>query len=750
MSKMPSVIRTIHLNQNTYHGVTIEPTLVNFFYGKNGVGKSTLTRVIQNQVGISPVPENQEILVFNTDFINENIRVDDAIPGLFTMSHESIEQENLLQEKEARQTELEEEDANLKERKSVIGSELQTRMTAFYDACWNLTAQDRGTFRAYADGKRITKKALAQKLTEIHEPFTDKYEDLENLYQAAFSTDDTVYPQYTTVLAKFQQKNLSLLSQPILSSSDSPFAAFIRNIGATDWVHQGHDQFAGKAKKICPYCNQPLPKDYSEQFSAVFDEQYKKDIRAVEKIADAYTSYTGLCLSTLKGNLDISFSLLDTTEYREKLDTLQTIFELNHQKLKQKLASPSSTVTLEDTYELLKEIGVIISRFNEKITCHNEAVKDRETSQKAVLNKVWVRMASLVSDERKVYTAAAKPLIEEGETILARQAEIKAELTALKAEIKALSKEVASLDPTIDSINERLEDYGFTGFRLRKDKKEKNKFRIVRGENEAARGLSEGEKNFLGFLYFYYKIFNQNPADAERKEKIIVIDDPISSMDSSSIFHISSMVRDLIDKCLLNAKISKTPKTSTIRQLFVLTHNAFFHRQITYDKLMDDNFDFVNSYLITKERNVSAIHLCIHKDPDSDAPARERNYSPVQNTYAALWKEYRDTTSVTGLQRIMRQILDYYFIQISGHAKTSFNKMVEEKLDAMPEGSESQLFADIRALLGYVYLESLEIDDGFDNMTVNPRAASLRKAFMRIFELMGQKQHYDMMMSFPS
>ena len=38
--KLPGVVQKITLNTNTYQNRSIEPTLINFFFGKNGAGKS--------------------------------------------------------------------------------------------------------------------------------------------------------------------------------------------------------------------------------------------------------------------------------------------------------------------------------------------------------------------------------------------------------------------------------------------------------------------------------------------------------------------------------------------------------------------------------------------------------------------------------------------------------------------------------------------------------------------------------------
>ena len=50
--KMQSAIERITLNDATFTGEVIEPTFVNFFYGKNGAGKSTIARSLRDNIGI--------------------------------------------------------------------------------------------------------------------------------------------------------------------------------------------------------------------------------------------------------------------------------------------------------------------------------------------------------------------------------------------------------------------------------------------------------------------------------------------------------------------------------------------------------------------------------------------------------------------------------------------------------------------------------------------------------------------------
>lgn len=66
--KMQSAIERITLNDATFTGEVIEPTFVNFFYGKNGAGKTTIARSLRDNTGIEwkMVSQHQTMMCLHT------------------------------------------------------------------------------------------------------------------------------------------------------------------------------------------------------------------------------------------------------------------------------------------------------------------------------------------------------------------------------------------------------------------------------------------------------------------------------------------------------------------------------------------------------------------------------------------------------------------------------------------------------------------------------------------------------------
>jgi wobble nucleotide-excising tRNase len=86
--------------------------------------------------------------------------------------------------------------------------------------------------------------------------------------------------------------------------------------------------------------------------------------------------------------------------------------------------------------------------------------------------------------------------------------------------------------------------------------------------NEPKRGLkntlSEGEKTALAFAYFLSKIKAEVP-EQDRKNTIIVIDDPISSLDENRLYSIAYLI---------------SSEFSDFNQLFLLSHNLPFLKHL--------------------------------------------------------------------------------------------------------------------------------------------------------------------------
>lgn len=306
----------------------------------------------------------------------------------------------------------------------------------------------------------------------------------------------------------------------------------------------------------------------------------------------------------------------------------------------------------------------------------------------------------------------------------------------------------ANTEAAIDSINKILRDSGFQGFSIRAKDGVENVYEIVRENGTVAENLSEGERNFIAFLYFYHRVRGSMNSE-ELKEKIVVIDDPVSSMDSTALFLVSAIVREMINVCRNNTEyLNPQVPGDYIKQLFILTHNVYFHREVTYQQV--GYYNCTSFYMIRKNDNVSTVKLC--KRQNKEIPSEEENYNPVQNSYAALWDELRDLHSTIPALNVMRRILEYYFLQLCGYEGSDLRSIVLEKKEnrekfikqvegEKPDMTDYQLAS---SLLAYINNPN-GISDGLNYVEDCEDAEAYKRVFQMIFDALGQSQHYKIM-----
>lgn len=754
--KVPSAIENITLNRATFTDVPVaDLTFVNFFYGNNGAGKSSIAHAIEEDDGVvwadGKSADDYDVLVYNQDFINENFVNYGDLKGVFIFGEEDIEAKKRI-------AELTEEKKKKSDAKVAAGEDYKQKtagvdaaLTQFQDACFSKTADIRKRFEKCMDGKK-QKRNFAEAVLGEKTPKEHDLPELERLYGVAFDDTARAYAEFkkagATTYGSLPGKEM--LDKVIVSSSDTPFARFLKALGSTasDWVRDGHTHFSGSAGGKCPYCQQKLPANFENEIAATFDAQYQQDIRDLGQFQSTYGRETADIVRVLQTNTTDAMPSLDLRAYQEKLSLLESKFEVNRQRIAEKVKEPSKTVSLEDTDTLLLEIGAMIDGINKLIKANNDVIAAKKSSKEKCKTEIMQYLAFMLADEVTSYKDEVARLEKEIKDITERGTLLRKEISELTREISELNKHNANTEAAIDSINKILRDSGFQGFSIRAKDGVENVYEIVRENGTVAENLSEGERNFIAFLYFYHRVRGSMNSE-ELKEKIVVIDDPVSSMDSTALFIVSAIVREMINVCRNNTEyLNPQVPGDYIKQLFILTHNVYFHREVTYQQV--GYYNCTSFYMIRKNDNVSTVKLC--KRQNKEIPSEEENYNPVQNSYAALWDELRDLHSTIPALNVMRRILEYYFLQLCGYEGSDLRSIVLEKKEnrekfikqvegEKPDMTDYQLAS---SLLAYINNPN-GISDGLNYVEDCEDAEAYKRVFQMIFDALGQSQHYKMM-----
>ena len=198
----------------------------------------------------------------------------------------------------------------------------------------------------------------------------------------------------------------------------------------------------------------------------------------------------------------------------------------------------------------------------------------------------------------------------------------------------------------------------------------------------------------------------------------MVLDDPICSLDSTVLYIVSSMVKSLIKDI--------RDGNSDVEQIFILTHNVFFHKEASFadgrTKILND----VNYWIISKDDNITSIR------------SFEEN-NPIKTSYELLWQELKTNSSASSItiQNIMRRIIENYF--------SILGKDVDEKIVNSFDTTEDKMIC--RSLISWINDGSHSIPDDFYINSYTDSVERYKRVFRGIFIKMDHKAHYDMMMA---
>jgi len=796
--KYKSAIEKIALNATTvngeeyaatFHDVEIEPSYVNFFYGSNGTGKSSIATAIdflhgKNGKGKPALPTppdghfdltwqpgktelDYDLYVYNQKFVSDHFsQYDKSVLGIFTMGDKNVEIQRKVAENQKQESELRQKITINTTAKTQAEAEKNGLPAAFQASFCKAGNTVRRAFSAAIKGKVHKNEDFAKfvfSLTAL--PVEYDMDALMALYAVAYDEHAKAYSEFRPLnLSQLKVKTeCHLLMRAIVSTSNSTFAETIKKLGdrGFDWVIDGHEHFEPNADGKCPYCQKPLDKKFAEQLQACFDRQYQEEIATVRNFRVEYERYVRALIDAANANLlQTVFPKLETSglpAYRDKITALETTLKLNIQLLEGKLKQPSLPMSepLADIEKLLFDLNSDIDGFNKQIKENNTIFADKENKQPECERQILSRLAFDVKEIKEQYEAALA-------TVNAKIAELEKLIFAdttdadkLKSESDELSKNIVSIKKSVDSINALLRDSGFDGFELRlHEKSGQNAYQVIRSKTgKPAKNLSEGELNFIAFLYFYHLVNKGSHSDTSTgTDRVVVIDDPVSSMDSNVLFIVSALVREMVEICYNNVDFADNSpdRQNFIKQIFVLTHNMYFHSAITHEQT--ERYDGVSFFLVNKANESSTVKLCV----EGTGAASKVNENPVKSAYVALWSEYKDllkerkddsTSYRATLLNNSNQILEHYFIQLCGYSRDAVRKAIIAKRSETPDSDAQRP----KHLLALSMLDSITSDSRHapDSAYFSGGAVDVEQymeSFKLIFDAMKHEQHYEKMM----
>jgi wobble nucleotide-excising tRNase len=238
---------------------------------------------------------------------------------------------------------------------------------------------------------------------------------------------------------------------------------------------------------------------------------------------------------------------------------------------------------------------------------------------------------------------------------------------------------------------------------------------LAGGGDNAAATLSEGAKSFVCFLYFYHLLHGSMSDSDLTTDRIVVFDDPVSSLDSDVLFIVSTLIKRVLKEA--------SEGIGQIKQAFLLTHNIYFHKEVSFDPNRGAESRAHETFWIV--RKVNGVSRIVNY-----------KYNPIKTSYELLWSEVRspNRSNIT-IQNTLRRIIENYF-KILGNIDTN-------EIIAKFEGKDQQVCA---SLFSWVNDGSHSAHDDLYVSVDDQVVARYPDVFRRIFETTEHHGHYRMMM----
>lgn len=730
------MIESIHIAKVATYGsapeIMDELSQFNYVFGSNGTGKTTISKIIDNESVFPSCKVNWqsgtkiETLVYNEDFVKKNFDQSAELKGVFTLGEKSVDTLKKIagakKEHDELITKIETLTLSLEGKDGTGGKkgELAELEKGLQVKCWaqkqKHDAKLKGAFEGYRNSAERFKDKILQEFKNNSASLLP-LSDLEKKAETVFGPAPIVEKMVPAVDAKtlIAHENKPVLKKRVIGKEDVDIAAMIKKLDNSDWVRQGR-AFYDANKRICPFCQQSTTEEFTQSLNEYFDETFETDSKAINDLVANYKTDSDRIQQEIDSIIATPSKFLEVTKVEAEKRLLDSRLTVNEQRLTAKKKEPSQIVELESISNVVTTIKELIDDANARTTEHNKMVKNLSQEQKDLTAQAW---KYLLEKELKIDIATynkKKDGLDKAITSLADQIKTaKKDRTTKEGRIRELEKQTASVQPTIDDINTILSAFGFQGFSLAKAD-DGTSYKLVRADgSDAKETLSEGERSFVTFLYFYHLLKGSQSESGMTADRVVVFDDPVSSLDSEVLFVVSSLIKGLFDEV--------RDRTGHIKQVFVLTHNVYFHREITFNPRRTNEAMNEETFWVVRKSGM-------------DSKLKKHNSNPIKTSYELLWAEVRkpDRSNLT-IQNTLRRIIENYFKILGG-----------VDLDDICDKFEGQDKLICRSLFSWVNAGS---HFAYDDLYVSTDGTSIDtylKVFRAIFDKTDHLAHYRMMM----
>lgn len=583
-----------------------EDVRLSLVYGANGSGKSTISKAFHalatapdSEISVLPQDEHGTIIslssppisVFNEEYIDANIKIDDDALGSIVLLGEQVELQSQIT---AAQLKAEDECKKLESLKEALNPFCDQNNITSPDYHWEQLKNILKTTSAWAKtdsqikGNRqntavtdmviheICEMTVSESLEELRINYTEQEELLEHATSPnpAYSSPISAL----TVDPQIEDRVISLLAvkleQPILSKREQTILAMVRDGYQTN-VEKSYHFFSATDKDFCPYCFQEVTSEYRKELLASIQKVLNKDAEdhkvqllalKTDDLPQLYDQYRELDEHLVK----------KLHKLIEEYNQIQSQYRNAVQKKRENLYTPILQNKLGLAVKL-ESINATLGKLEEKRAAFVQAT----SSRRPIVQKLLLINKQIAHHFCKSsYAEYQKQLKSKtnAEKRCSQQELLYKQATQHLDELVAKKRNLAL---AIECINDSLTYVFFSKDRLSIELHDNKYYLKSRGQNVKPRNVSQGERNIIALCYFFIQIAaNREMSKRYDQEQLVVIDDPVSSFDFENKIGIISLLRREIKKIIFGNNNSK---------VLVLTHDlsTMFDVKKAFDEIGD-------------------------------------------------------------------------------------------------------------------------------------------------------------------
>ncbi|WP_067728857.1 AAA family ATPase [Oceanobacillus damuensis] len=561
-------------------------------YGKNGSGKSSISRAFQEVFNSEPTKEKEfssiefyklkahpsqgiELIdtskisipcyVHNEEFTHDTVSFNDSGLGTIVMFGEQLDIKKDL--------EALEEDLKKSEEKYNTTIEKVEKMSNpnNIDSHFNIKEQIKNKLRQLWSVRHQNindLKTLGRVDTNLFGELMN-FESINDSYENLFTVFENTYSKYLKLKSATPIKDVepllldinieklvnllkSELQQPHLSEKEQKILEVYKSLDNKKTTDA--NIFLNNSDNTCPICFQNVDIDHKsmvlETIGKILNTEAANNLKnTLNQIEVKYYKIDVSSIETIVDDKIINNLKTHIESYNEFIKRLES--EQNNKK-----NNPYSPIRIDFDInhlvniinECIKTVNLEVKKFNKQITIKKTIADELKDINKKLAYLECKELLNLYKEKNKLFLEAKADKISGNK-----------EINNIQGKIDKKQASLENVEIALELINNYLRYIFYDENRLYLEPS-KDSYKVMsRGKPVKPSSLSIGEKNIISLCYFFSTLFqNKSMEDLFKNECLLILDDPLSSFDFENKVGVYSFLRYILNELHYGNEKSKS------------------------------------------------------------------------------------------------------------------------------------------------------------------------------------------------